>query len=125
MFSQGTAAVLARPYSLAPPFLPPSLILLPLVRLKLLVAPQNHQATQRNSPGFLATSPIAELWEVVFVTEKEGTGWGWEWELKAGGSRRKRYKRGMESGVTAGWAERGQHQCGLVASAPAPCQDRS
>ena len=42
-FSRGIASMMARPRSAVPAFLPPSLIWPPLVRLKLLVAPQNRQ----------------------------------------------------------------------------------
>lgn len=95
-FAWRIAASTPWPHLVAAPFLPPSLTLLLLVQLKLLVVPQSHQAN-RNSPGFLATSPLAELRKVVFVIEKEGRGWGWEWELKPGRSRGKRCKRGMGS----------------------------
>ena len=64
--------------------------------------------TGRNSPGLLATSPYAQLREVVFVIVKEGAGWGWEWELRPGGSGEKRHKRRMESWGGSGQADHGQ-----------------
>lgn len=90
------------PYSRVPPCLPPSVILPPLVHSSCWLLLRTTRQTHRPSPDFLATCPIAELWEVVRVTEREGTSWGWEWEPKPGRSRGKRYKRGMESSGDGG-----------------------
>lgn len=90
------------PYSRVPPCLPPTMILPPLVHSSCWLLLRTTRQTHRHCPDFLATCPIAELWEVVRVIEREGTGWGWEWEPKPGRSRGKRYKRGMESSGDGG-----------------------